>query len=63
MSKKVEEAFNRYYEHFHENAPSFVLLDGSSSDREVIEMLNTCIKDNKDVYEEGYLTLDPNIKY
>ena len=31
--------------------------------KEAIEMIETCIKNNKDVYEMGYLKLDDDIIY
>ncbi len=62
--KTLHEALKAYDEEeaFEDTFPTIPLLLGNSEE-EVIEMINECIKNKKDVYEMGYLTLDPDIIY
>lgn len=36
---------------------------GSYSEEEIIEIIDRCIKEKKDVYDLGYLSLDEDIQY
>ena len=62
MKKEVEEAIKLYDETFEDTFPTIPLLMDIPDD-EVIEMINKCVAEGKDVYEMGYLSLDLNIVY
>lgn len=62
MKKEVEEAIKLYDETFEDAFPTIPLLMDIPDD-EVIEMINKCVVEGRDVYEMGYLSLDPNIVY
>ena len=62
MKKEVEEAAKLYDETFEDAFPTMPFLRDMPDD-EVIEMINKCVAEGKDVYEMGYLSLDPNIVY
>lgn len=62
MKKDVEEAIKLYDETFEDTFPTIPLLMDIPDD-EVIEMINKCIAEGKDVYDMGYLSLDLNIIY
>ena len=55
------EALDRYRDVFDDNFPTVPFM-GASED-EIIEMINKCIAEKKDVYDMGYLSLDPDIWY
>lgn len=57
--KKLNEALNLYEKTFDDSFPTIPLLM-HNSDEKVIEIINNCIKENKDVYDMGYLSLDVN---
>lgn len=54
---KLDEALKSYEKKFDDSFPTVpLLLHGS--DEEVIEIINKCIAEGKDVYDMGYLSLD-----
>ncbi len=53
---KIDKALEQYEKTFDDSFPMFTFMGTSESD--VIEMINKCISENKDVYEMGYLSLD-----
>lgn len=61
MFKSEKEAIEAYNEKFEDGFPSIPLL--SRPEKEVIEIVESCIENNKDVYEMGYLKLDDDIMY
>ncbi|BBK61859.1 hypothetical protein A9CBEGH2_07990 [Amedibacterium intestinale] len=61
MFKNENEAIEAYNKTFKDGFPSIPLL--SRPEKEVIEIVENCIKNNKDVYEMGYLKLDDDIIY
>lgn len=58
MDTDVWSAIELYEKKFNTSFPTIPLLWGNRSDEEVIEMIDKCIAENKDVYEMGYLSLD-----
>lgn len=61
MFKNENEAVDAYNKVFEDGFPSIPLL--SRPKKEVINIVETCIKEKKDVYEMGYLKLDDDIIY
>lgn len=61
MFENEKEAVKAYNEKFEDAFPSIPLL--SRPEKEVIEIVESCINNNKDVYEMGYLKLDDDIIY
>lgn len=61
MFKNENEAVDAYNKVFEDGFPSIPLL--SRPEKEVINIVETCIKEKKDVYEMGYLKLDDDIIY
>lgn len=61
MFKTENEAIEAYNDNFKDGFPTIPLL--SRPEKEVIEIVESCIKNNKDVYEMGYLKLDDDIVY
>lgn len=59
MFKNENEAVDAYNERFEDGFPSRPLL--SRPEKEVIKIVETCLKENKDVYEMGYLKLDDDL--
>ncbi|MDU2418061.1 hypothetical protein [Negativicoccus succinicivorans] len=57
MRKEVETAIKLYDDTFADTFPTIPLLRDMPDD-EVIEMINKCVAEGKDVYEMGYLSLD-----
>lgn len=62
MNDKLEKAYDRYKEKFNDNFPTIPLSE-TREDEEIIEMIDICIKVEKDVYDMGYLQLDEDIIY
>lgn len=56
---KLDEALELYEKKFDDSFPTIPLLL-QKSDEEVIEIINKCINEDKDVYDMGYLSLDLN---
>ena len=51
-----------YTERFGEGFPTVPLAWGRS-DADVVEIIDKCLTAGKNVYDMGYLTLDPDVKY
>ena len=51
-----------YTERFGEGFPTVPLAWGRS-DADVVEIIANCLTAGKNVYDMGYLTLDPDVKY
>lgn len=58
LDKKLEE----YRTMFKEGFPMIPLKWGRT-DEQVIEIINRCIKEGKDVYELGYVIIDDDVMY
>ena len=58
LDKKMKE----YTERFDDGFPMIPLKWGRS-DKEVVAIIDRCLKEGKDVYELGYLKDDPDIDY
>lgn len=58
LDKKLEE----YRVMFKEGFPMIPLKWGRT-DEQVIEIINRCIKEGKDVYELGYVIIDDDVMY
>ena len=56
MSEQVLNALNRYYDAFDDSFP-MASMSGVGED-EVIEIIDRCISEKKDVYDLGYLSGD-----
>lgn len=56
MSEQVLNALNRYYDAFDDSFP-MAAMPGVEED-EVIEIIDRCIYEKKDVYDLGYLSGD-----
>lgn len=61
MFKNENQAIEEYNKVFEDGFPSIPLLKKPES--EIIEMVETCIRENKDVYEMGYLESDDGVIY
>lgn len=61
MFKNENQAIEEYNKVFEDGFPSIPLL--SRPEKEIIEMVETCITEKKDVYEMGYLKMDEDIMY
>lgn len=56
MSEKLQKALERYKKKFNDDFPTIPF--DSREDVEVIDIIDECIEENKDVYDLGYLSLD-----
>lgn len=56
MSEQVLNALNRYYDTFDDSFPMAAMSGYEES--EVIEIIDKCISEKKDVYDLGYLSVD-----
>lgn len=56
MSEKLQKAFELYKKKFNDDFPTIPF--DSREDEEIIDIINECIEENKDVYDLGYLSLD-----
>lgn len=61
MNEKLDKALEDYAEKFNDGFPTFQM--SAESPERIVEIINDCIKNNKDVYDSGYLTLDDDISY
>lgn len=61
MNEKLNDAYRKYKENFNDDFPTIPLAE-TMEDDEIIEMIEECIEEKKDVYELGYLSLD-DIQY
>ncbi|MEG2322808.1 MAG: hypothetical protein RSB80_00460 [Anaerovoracaceae bacterium] len=55
-------ALELYEKAFDDSFPTIPLLM-ENSDEKVVEIINKCISENKDVYDMGYLSLDSEVIY
>lgn len=62
MEKKLKKAYEAYKNTFGDDFPTIPLAE-TREDEEIIEIIDECIRNNKDVYDSGYLYLDDDIKY
>lgn len=56
MSEKLQKALERYKKKFNDDFPTIPF--DSREDVEIIDIIDECIEENKDVYDLGYLSLD-----
>lgn len=56
MSEKLQKALERYKKKFNDDFPTIPF--DSRKDAEIIDIIDECIEENKDVYDLGYLSLD-----
>ena len=61
MSEKLQKAYELYKTTFNDDFPTIPLAE-SLTDKEIIEIIDECVEENKDVYDLGYLQLD-DIQY
>lgn len=61
MENKLQKMYNEYKKKFNDDFPT-IPLAVSLEDKEIIEIIENCISQNKDVYELGYLELN-NVCY
>lgn len=54
---KLDKALNLYEKTFDDSFPTIPLIM-ENSDEKVIEIINNCISNKKDVYDMGYLSLN-----
>lgn len=56
MNEKLQKELERYKEKFNDDFPTIPFE--SQEDEEIIDIIDECIEENKDVYDLGYLSLD-----
>ena len=56
MSKELQKALEAYKKAFNDDFPTIPFE--SQEDEEIIDIIDECIEENKDVYDLGYLSLD-----
>ena len=56
MNEKLQKALEGYKEKFNDDFPTIPFE--SQEDEEIIDIIDECIEENKDVYDLGYLSLD-----
>ena len=56
MNEKLQKALERDKEKFNDDFPTIPFE--SQEDEEIIDIIDECIEENKDVYDLGYLSLD-----
>ena len=61
MNEKLNKALEDYAEKFNDGFPMFQM--SAESPNRIIEIIDDCIKNNKDVYDSGYLSLDDDTLY
>lgn len=63
--KETNEAIKKYEEHFNSDFPTYHYEFNANKEKdfeeEIIEVINKCIKNNKDVYKSGYLNFDDDL--
>ncbi|MGF6375346.1 hypothetical protein M2140_000380 [Clostridiales Family XIII bacterium PM5-7] len=57
----MNKAIDLYYNTFIDSFPMFPMMGVPQN--EVVEIINKCILEKKDIYDLGYLTLDDGIMY
>lgn len=58
---ELDRALNLYEKIFDDSFPMFTMM--GKPQNEVVEIINKCIFENKDVYDLGYLSLNEDIVY
>lgn len=58
---ELDVALESYEKTFDDSFPMFPMMGKEAN--EVVEIINDCIAENKDVYDMGYLSLDGNVIY
>lgn len=58
---ELDIALESYEKIFDDSFPMFPMM--GKAENEVVEIINNCIEENKDVYDMGYLSLDGNVIY
>lgn len=56
MNEKLQKALERYKKKFNDDFPTIPF--DSREDGEIIDIIDECIEESKDVYDLGYLSLD-----
>lgn len=56
MSEKLQKELERYKKKFNDDFPTIPF--DSLEDEEIIDIIDECIEENKNVYDLGYLSLD-----
>ena len=56
MSEQLLNALDRYYDTFNDSLPTIPMC--GHEEEEMIEIINKCISEKKDVYDLGYLSLE-----
>lgn len=59
---EIDKAIELYEKTFDDSFPAIPLLMDKSK-AEVVEIINKCVSEGKDVYDMGYLSLDDDIIY
>lgn len=62
MEEELDRLTMEYIETFGEGFPSFQVFRGRET-HECIEIVQRCLRENKDAYELGYATLDEEVEY
>ena len=57
MNEKLQESLDQYFDTFDAGFP-MIPIGISRSDKEIIDIIERCIRERKDVYELGYINLD-----
>lgn len=58
---ELDTALEIYEKTFDDSFPMFSMM--GTPPNEVVEIINKCISEKKDVYDMGYLSLDDNVVY
>lgn len=61
MNEKLQKAYELYKNTFNDDFPTIPLAD-SMTEEEIIDLIDECVEEKKDVYDLGYLELD-DIQY
>lgn len=61
MNEKLQKAYGLYKKTFNDDFPTIPLAD-SMTEEEIIDLIDECVEEKKDVYDLGYLQLD-DIQY
>lgn len=61
MSEQLLNALDRYYDTFDDSFPMATM--SGIGEKEVIEIINRCVSEKKDVYSLGYLSLSEDVMY
>lgn len=58
---ELDNALELYEKTFDDSFPMFSMI--GTPPKEVVQIINKCVREKKDVYDMGYLTLDGNTIY